>query len=65
MGVKKLLLAAIVPCCPENHYNKKILNSMGVEGLEWGTTVDLKMAMYVWLASLEGSLSMDVLTVIC
>ena len=46
LGVKKFLLAAIVNCCPENHYNQKImLNSMLIERLEWGTTVDLKMAM--------------------
>ena len=45
-GVKKLLLAAVVTCCPENHHNQKtMIQSLGMEGLEWGTTVDLKMAM--------------------
>ena len=45
-GVKMLLLAAVVPSCPENYHNQKtMLNALGMEGLEWGTTVDLKMAM--------------------
>lgn len=45
-GVKMLLLAGVVPNCPENYHNQKaMLDSLGMEGLEWGTTVDLKMAM--------------------
>ena len=45
-GVKMLILAAAVPSCPENHHNQKeMLDALGIEGLEWGTTVDLKMAL--------------------
>ena len=45
-GVKKLFLAAVVPGVPENHHNQQVLlNALGMEGLEWSTTVDLKMAM--------------------
>ena len=45
-GVKKLLLAAVIPACPENHHNQKVmLDALGMDGLEWGTTVDLKMAL--------------------
>lgn len=45
-GVKMLILAAVIPSCPENHHNQKeMLNALGIEGLEWGTTVDLKMAL--------------------
>ena len=42
-SVKKLILAAVVPNCPENHHNiKQILKSLGMEGLEWGFTIDSK-----------------------
>ena len=45
-GVKKLLLAAIVPACPENHSNQRaMLDALGMDGLEWSSTVDLKMAL--------------------
>ena len=45
-GVKKLQLAAVIPACPENYHNQKVmLESLGMEGLEWGTTVDLKMSL--------------------
>ena len=45
-GVKKLILAAVVPSCPENHHNQKVmLDALGMDGLEWSTTVDLKMAL--------------------
>lgn len=44
-GVKKLFLAAVVPCVPENHHNQGVLlQALGMEGLEWSMTVDLKMA---------------------
>ena len=45
-GVKKLILAAVIPNCPENYHNQKnMLCALGLSGLEWGTTVDLKMAL--------------------
>ena len=45
-GVKKLFLAAVVPGVPENHHNQKVLlNALGMEGIEWSMTVDLKMAI--------------------
>ena len=44
-GVKSLFLAAVVPGTPENHHNQKtLLDALGMEGLEWSMTVDLKMA---------------------
>ena len=44
-GVKSLLLAAVVPGTPENFHNQKtMLEALGMEGLEWSMTVDLKMA---------------------
>lgn len=45
-GVKRLHLAAVIPACPENYHNQKaMLEALGMEGLEWGTTVDLKMSL--------------------
>ena len=45
-GVKKLFLTAVVPGVPENHFNQKaLLEALGMEGVEWSMTVDLKMAM--------------------
>ena len=44
-GVKRLLIAAMFPVTPENHFNQsQLLKSLGMEGLEWGATPDLKMA---------------------
>ena len=41
-----LILAAVVPACPENHHNQKqMLDALGVEGFEWGTIMDLKMSL--------------------
>ena len=45
-GVKKLFLAAVVPGVPENHFNQRaLLEALGMEGVEWSMTVDLKMAL--------------------
>ena len=45
-GVKRLFLASVVPETPENHHNQKqMLESIGMEGLEWGSTTDIKMAL--------------------
>ena len=44
-GVKRLFIAAIVPKTPENNHNQKqLIQSLGMEGLEWSCTTDLKMA---------------------
>ena len=38
-------MAAIIPETPENNHNQmQLLHALGMEGLEWGTTTDLKMA---------------------
>ena len=45
-GVKRLFLAAVVPETPENNHNLcQLIHAMGMEGLEWGSTTDLKMAL--------------------
>ena len=44
-GVKRLFIAAMVPKTPENNHNQRqLIQSLGMEGLEWGCTTDLKMA---------------------
>ena len=45
-GVKRLFIAAVVPKTPENNHNQRqLLQALGMEGLEWGCTTDLKMAL--------------------
>ena len=42
----RLFLTSVVPETPENHHNQKqMLESIGMEGLEWGSTTDIKMAL--------------------
>ena len=44
-GVKRLFVAAVVPKTPENNHNQRqLIQALGMEGLEWGCTTDLKMA---------------------
>ena len=43
-GVKSLFIAAVVPKTPENNHNQRqLITALGMEGLEWACTTDLKM----------------------
>ena len=52
-SVNKLLLLGLIPGCPENHYNVKlILDQLGLNGVQFCTTADLKLGLYLnhlWL----------------
>ena len=46
-GVKKLLLIAVVPGVPENHFNvKTILDQVNMEAIEFTVAADVKMCKY-------------------
>lgn len=43
-SVKKVLVLALVPNCPETHFNvQQILNQVNMEGLSFTFSVDVKM----------------------
>ena len=45
-SVNRLVLLGLIPNCPENHYNiNLIMKEMGMEGLEFLKSIDIKLVM--------------------
>ena len=52
-----MFIASVVPKTPENNHNRRqLIEALGMEGLEWGCTTDLKMA-WVLVGKSNGNLT--------